>query len=80
MNFEELITVFVEVENALIHKPLTYDYDEAPEPEPLTPTHFLLAVQKVKYLYNFVEVLNTSITRTSLIKRKAFQTKLRSQI
>lgn len=67
------------MENVLNHSPLNV-YDDASESEPLTPAHFLLAGHKVENPFNFNEVLNTSITKNSLIKRKAYPTKLLSQI
>ena len=40
LSFEELYTVFTEVENTLNSRPLTYDYDE-PGVEMLTPSHLI---------------------------------------
>lgn len=80
LTFEEFMTVLAEVENILNDRPLTYVYDDGSEPEPLTPTHFMLALHKVEYPFNFNKVFNTSITRISLIKRKECQAKLLSQI
>ncbi|GFY79391.1 integrase_H2C2 domain-containing protein, partial [Trichonephila inaurata madagascariensis] len=39
--FEELSTIFSEVEVIVNHRPLTYVKNDPEEPEPLTPAHFL---------------------------------------
>ncbi|GFQ65428.1 transposable element Tcb2 transposase [Trichonephila clavata] len=53
--------------------------DDVSDPEPLTPANFLLVGHKNDYPFNFSELLNNSITRESLLKRKYHQTKLLSQ-
>ncbi|XP_075542076.1 uncharacterized protein LOC142576031 [Dermacentor variabilis] len=42
LSFEELITVLYEVEAVINSRPLTFIYDDAQEPEPLSPAHFLV--------------------------------------
>lgn len=41
-NFEELTTILIEIEAVINSRPLTYVYTEANEPEPLSPSHFLI--------------------------------------
>lgn len=48
--------------------------------EPLTSTHFLLIVHKVEHSFNFNKMINISITRSRLLKRKTYQTKRMSKI
>ncbi|GFR30859.1 transposable element Tcb2 transposase [Trichonephila clavata] len=79
LKFEETMTIIAEIENVLHHRPLTYVYDDVSDPEPLTPANFLLVGHKNDYPFNFSELLNNSITRESLLKRKYYQTKLLSQ-
>ncbi|GFR15250.1 transposable element Tcb2 transposase [Trichonephila clavata] len=73
------MTILAEIENVLNHRPLTYVSDDVYDPEPLTPANFLLVGHKNDYPFNFSELLNNSITRESLLKRKYYQTKLLSQ-
>ncbi|XP_075743772.1 uncharacterized protein LOC142802692 [Rhipicephalus microplus] len=42
LSFEELTTVLYEVEAVINSRPLTFTYDDAQEPEPLSPAHFLV--------------------------------------
>lgn len=42
LNFEELTTILTEVEAVLNSRPLSYVYNDADEPQPLTPAHFLV--------------------------------------
>ncbi|XP_037502495.1 uncharacterized protein LOC119376894 [Rhipicephalus sanguineus] len=42
LNFEELTTVLYEVEAVINSRPLTFTYEDAREPEPLSPAHFLV--------------------------------------
>ncbi|GFT40873.1 putative pao retrotransposon peptidase superfamily [Trichonephila clavipes] len=77
--FEETMTILAEIENVLNHRPLTYVSDDISDPEPLTPASFLLVGHKNEYPFNFSELLNSSTTRESLLKRKHYQTKLLSQ-
>ncbi|KAL1418331.1 hypothetical protein MTO96_025977 [Rhipicephalus appendiculatus] len=41
-NFEELTKILIKIEDILNSRPLTYAYTDANEPEPLTPSHFLI--------------------------------------
>ncbi|GFR29422.1 transposable element Tcb2 transposase [Trichonephila clavata] len=70
LKFEETMTILAEIENVLNHQPLTSD--EKSDPEPLTPANFLLVGHKNDYSFNFSELLNNSITRESLLKRKYY--------
>ena len=80
LTFEELMTVLTEIENVLNQRPLTYVFNDVNEPEPLTPAHFLLVGHNIKYPHHFAELFNTSTSRTTLVKRKMYQTKLLQQI
>ncbi|GFR29766.1 DUF5641 domain-containing protein [Trichonephila clavata] len=73
------MTILAEIENVLNHRPLTYVSDDVSDPAPLTPANFLLVGHKNDYPFNFSELLNNSITRESLLKRKYYETKLLSQ-
>lgn len=42
LNFEELTTILAEVEAVLNSRPLSYVHSDALEPQPLTPSHFLV--------------------------------------
>ena len=42
LNFEELTTTLTEVEAVLNSRPLSYVHNDADEPTPLTPAHFLV--------------------------------------
>ena len=42
LNFEELTTMLAEVEAVLNSRPLSYVDSDASEPQPLTPSHFLV--------------------------------------
>lgn len=42
LNFEELTTILTEVEAVLNSRPLSYVHNDADEPTPLTPAHFLV--------------------------------------
>lgn len=42
LNFEELTTILAEVEAVLNSRPLSYVNSDASEPQPLTPSHFLV--------------------------------------
>jgi len=42
LNFEELTTMLAEVEAVLNSRPLSYVHNDASEPQPLTPSHFLV--------------------------------------
>lgn len=42
LSFEELTTILTEVEAVLNSRPLSYVHEEASEPQPLTPAHFLV--------------------------------------
>ncbi|KAL0150932.1 hypothetical protein M9458_053851 [Cirrhinus mrigala] len=42
LNFEEMTTILTEVEAVLNSRPLSYLHSEADEPQPLTPSHFLI--------------------------------------
>ncbi|GFX96418.1 transposable element Tcb2 transposase [Trichonephila clavipes] len=79
LTFEETRTILAEIENVLNHRPLTYVSDDISDPEALTPASFLLVRHKNEYPFNFSELLNSSTTRESLLKRKHYQTKLLSQ-
>jgi hypothetical protein len=80
VTFEELTTILTEVENVLNQRPLSYVFNDANEPEPLTPAHFLLVGHKVEYPYYFADFFNDSTSRDTLIKRKMYQMKLLQQI
>ncbi|GFY68352.1 transposable element Tcb2 transposase [Trichonephila inaurata madagascariensis] len=80
LTFQETITILAEIENVLNHRPLTYISDDISDPELLTPAYFLLVGHKNDYHFNFSELLNNSINRESLLKRKYYQTKLLSQL
>ncbi|GFR30510.1 DUF5641 domain-containing protein [Trichonephila clavata] len=69
------MTILAEIENVLNHGPLTYVFDVISDPEPLTPTNFILVGHNNDYPFKFSELLNNSITRGSLLKRKYYQTK-----
>ncbi|GFQ78102.1 putative pao retrotransposon peptidase superfamily [Trichonephila clavata] len=79
LTFEETMTILAEIENVLNRRPLTYVSDDVSGPEALTLANFLLVGHKNDYPFNFSELLNNSITRESLLKRKYYQTKLLSQ-
>ncbi|GFX56876.1 retrovirus-related Pol polyprotein from transposon 412 [Trichonephila clavipes] len=79
LTFEGTMTILAEIENVLNHRPLTYVSDDISDPEPFTPASFLLVGHKNEYPFNFSELLNSSTTRESLLKRKHYQTKLLSQ-
>lgn len=42
LNFEEMTSLLAEVEATINSRPLTFVYNEAEEPQPLTPAHFLI--------------------------------------
>lgn len=42
LSFEELTTILTEVEAVLNSRPLSYVHEDASEPQPLTPAHFLV--------------------------------------
>lgn len=42
LSFEELTTMLAEVEAVLDSRPLSYVHEDALEPQPLTPSHFLV--------------------------------------
>ena len=42
LSFEELTTMLAEVEAVLNSRPLSYVHEDASEPQPLTPSHFLV--------------------------------------
>lgn len=42
LNFEEMTTILTEVEAVLNSRPLSYIHNDADEPQPLTPSHFLV--------------------------------------
>ncbi|GFQ73834.1 DUF5641 domain-containing protein [Trichonephila clavata] len=79
LTFEETMTILAEIENVLNHRPPTYVSDDVSDPEPFTPANFLLVGHKNDYPFKFSELLNNSITREILLKRKYYQTKLLSQ-
>ena len=56
LTLEELKTGLSEIENVLYQRPLTYVFNDANEPEPLKPTHFLLVVSNIKYPYHVAEL------------------------
>lgn len=42
LNFEEMTTILTEVEAVLNSRPLSYVHNDTDEPQPLTPSHFLV--------------------------------------
>lgn len=42
LNFEEMTTILTEVEAVLNSRPLSYIHSDADEPQPLTPSYFLI--------------------------------------
>ncbi|GFQ93460.1 putative pao retrotransposon peptidase superfamily [Trichonephila clavata] len=80
LTFEETMTILAEIENVLNHRPLiTFLMIYLILNLLYTQANFLLVGHKNDYPFNFSELLNNSITRESLLKRKYYQTKLLSQ-
>lgn len=72
---EELETTLIEIEAMLNSRPITYVYNDPNDPEPLTPSHFLLGKRLISLpvsnlSYNFVS------NRKDLIKRVRYRRKL----
>ncbi|XP_054706547.1 uncharacterized protein LOC129216358 [Uloborus diversus] len=80
LNFEEMSTLLTEIETVLNLRPLTYVYNENSEPLPLTPMHFLNFGREPQYPINFAEIVENESKRSSLLKRKKYQSLLLRQL
>ncbi|GFU02373.1 integrase catalytic domain-containing protein [Trichonephila clavipes] len=71
LTFEELSTIFSEVEVIVNHRPLTYAENDPGEPEPLTPAHFLvLGYGDSKYPIHFIELIDATTAKESYKEKK----------
>ncbi|XP_054716905.1 uncharacterized protein LOC129226328 [Uloborus diversus] len=68
------------IETVLNLRPLTYVYNENSEPLPLTPMHFLNFGREPQYPINFAEIVENESKRSSLLKRKKYQSLLLRQL
>ncbi|XP_054706599.1 uncharacterized protein LOC129216409 [Uloborus diversus] len=80
LNFEEMSTLLTEIETVLNLRPLTYVYNDNSEPLPLTPMHFLNFGREPQYPINFAGIVENESKRSSLLKRKKYQSLLLRQL
>lgn len=73
LSLKELETVFIEIEAMINSRPITYLYNEASEPSPLTPSHFLVGkrVMSLPVFKHNNDDLN--VNRNTLAKRYKYQ-------
>ncbi|GIY52049.1 reverse transcriptase [Caerostris extrusa] len=81
LTFEELSTVLTEIEAVINMHPLTYTTNDLGETEPLTPAHFLhFGKTEFSYPLHFADLVNKTLTKETLLRRKRYQTNLLKQL
>ncbi|GIX68451.1 reverse transcriptase [Caerostris darwini] len=81
LTFEEVSTILTEIEAVINMRPLTYTTNDLGETEPLTPAHFLhFGKTEFSYPLHFADLVNKTLTKETLLRRKRYQTNLLKQL
>lgn len=82
LTYEEMVTLLTQIEAVVNSRPITYVYEDQREPEPLTPSHFLISKRLTSMPSSTTTITideKTTVTKQELTRRMCYRDKLLQQ-